>query len=135
MPGAPVRRAGDPPPIVTSSTTSSGPSRHKWTLWQPAHPCRVGGARPWREPRSHRAIDAARPLRVRTTDSRHDFPIAPNLLDRDFTAGKPDQIWLADITYIETDQGWRDLAAAMDLYSRGMGLDRGGRVVSIAWGL
>ena len=71
---------------------------------------------------------------MRTTDSRHDFPIAPNLLDRDFTAAKPNQIWLADITYIETDQGWLYLAAVMDLYSRGMGFDRGSRIVSRAWG-
>jgi putative transposase len=60
----------------------------------------------------------ARPHRVRTTDSHHDFPIAPNLLDRNFTAAAPNRIWLADITYIETDQGWLYLAAVMDLYSR-----------------
>ncbi|MBP2431547.1 putative transposase [Bradyrhizobium japonicum] len=60
----------------------------------------------------------ARPRRVRTTDSRHDLPIAPNLLDRNFIATAPNQIWLADITYIETDQGWLYLAAVMDLYSR-----------------
>ncbi|HET7090169.1 MAG TPA: IS3 family transposase [Anaerolineae bacterium] len=60
----------------------------------------------------------ARPRRVRTTDSRHDLPIAPNLLDRDFTATAPNRIWLADITYIETDQGWLYLAAILDLYSR-----------------
>jgi len=60
----------------------------------------------------------ARPRRVRTTDSRHDFPIAPNLLDRNFVATAPNRIWLADITYIETDQGWLYLAAVMDLYSR-----------------
>ena len=60
----------------------------------------------------------ARPRRVRTTDSRHDLPIAPNLLDRSFTATAPNQVWLADITYIETDQGWLYLAAVMDLYSR-----------------
>jgi putative transposase len=59
-----------------------------------------------------------RPRRVRTTDSRHDLPIAPNLLDRNFIATAPNQIWLADITYIETDQGWLYLAAVMDLYSR-----------------
>jgi putative transposase len=41
----------------------------------------------------------ARPRRVRTTDSRHDFPIAPNLLERNFTAAEPNRIWLADITY------------------------------------
>jgi putative transposase len=64
-----------------------------------------------------RAIMAP-PRRVRTTDSRHDFPIAPNLLDRNFTATAPNRIWLADITYIETDQGWLYLATVMDLYSR-----------------
>ncbi|WP_442895933.1 IS3 family transposase [Bradyrhizobium sp. AZCC 2289] len=60
----------------------------------------------------------ARPRRVRTTDSRHDFPIAPNLLERNFTAAAPNRIWLADITYVETDQGWLYLATVMDLYSR-----------------
>jgi len=60
----------------------------------------------------------ARPRRVRTTDSRHDLPIAPNLLNRNFGADAPNRIWLADITYIETDQGWLYLATVMDLYSR-----------------
>src|SRR5258707_12837259 len=60
----------------------------------------------------------ARPRRVRTTDSRHDFPIAPNLLERNFIAAAPNRIWLADITYVETDQGWLYLATVMDLYSR-----------------
>jgi transposase InsO family protein len=60
----------------------------------------------------------ARPRRVRTTDSSHDFPIAPNLLERHFTAVAPNRIWLADITYVETDQGWLYLATVMDLYSR-----------------
>ena len=68
----------------------------------------------------HHGIRAimARPRRVRTTDSRHDLPIAPNLLDRNFTATAPNRIWLADITYIETDQGWLYLAVVMDLFSR-----------------
>jgi putative transposase len=60
----------------------------------------------------------ARPRRVRTTDSRHDFPIAPNLLERNFIATAPNRIWLADITYVETDQGWLYLATVLDLYSR-----------------
>jgi transposase InsO family protein len=42
----------------------------------------------------------------RTTDSRHDYPIAPNRLERHFTADRPDQIWLADISYIPTNEGW-----------------------------
>jgi putative transposase len=60
----------------------------------------------------------ARPRRVRTTDSRHDFPIAASLLERHFTAAAPNRIWLADITYVETDQGWLYLVTVMDLYSR-----------------
>lgn len=60
----------------------------------------------------------ARPYRVRTTDSRHGLPIAPNLLDRNFVAPAPNRVWLADITYVETDQGWLYLATVMDLYSR-----------------
>src|SRR4051812_13937206 len=60
----------------------------------------------------------ARPRWVRTTDSRHDLPIAPNLLDRTFVAAAPNRVWLADITYVETDQGWLYLAAVMDLFSR-----------------
>src|SRR3954468_19063520 len=60
----------------------------------------------------------AKPRRVRTTDSRHDFPIAANLIERNFTAVAPNRIWLADITYVETDQGWLYLATVMDLYSR-----------------
>jgi putative transposase len=64
-----------------------------------------------------RAI-TARPRRVWTTDSCHDFPIAPNLLDRNFVATAPNRIWLADITYVDTDEGWLYLATVLDLYSR-----------------
>jgi putative transposase len=60
----------------------------------------------------------ARPRRGRTTNSRHDFPIAPNLLECNFIAAAPNRIWLADITYVDTDQGWLYLATVMDLYSR-----------------
>lgn len=54
----------------------------------------------------------------RTTDSRHAFPIAPNLLARNFTAQAPNRVWLADITYIWTGEGWLYLAAVLDLYTR-----------------
>lgn len=60
----------------------------------------------------------ARPRRARTTDSRHDLPVAPNLLGRDFLAAAPNRIWLADITYVETGEGWLYLSTVMDLYSR-----------------
>jgi transposase InsO family protein len=64
-----------------------------------------------------RAIIAP-PRRVRTTDSRHKLPIAPNLIARDFTAAAPNRVWLTDITYIPTAEGWLYLAAIMDLCSR-----------------
>jgi putative transposase len=54
----------------------------------------------------------------RTTDSRHAFPIAPNLLGRAFTAVAPDRVWLADLTYIWTVEGWLYLAVVLDLYTR-----------------
>jgi putative transposase len=54
----------------------------------------------------------------RTTDSRHDLPVAPNLLDRHFVAERPDTVWLADISYLPTDEGWLYLAAIEDLATR-----------------
>src|SRR5277367_3110552 len=54
----------------------------------------------------------------RTTDARHGHQPAPNRLDRCFVAKQPDRKWVADITYIATDQGWLYLAAVMDLCSR-----------------
>ena len=60
----------------------------------------------------------ARPRWVCTTNSRHAFPVAPNLLNRQFTASRPNQVWLADLTYIPTGEGWLYLAAVMDLHTR-----------------
>ena len=54
----------------------------------------------------------------RTTDSRHDFPVAPNLLGRRFAAERPDAVWLADLSYRPTDEGWLYLAAIEDLATR-----------------
>jgi len=56
--------------------------------------------------------------RVRTTDSRHNRPVAPNRLQRDFSAGAPNEKWLGDILGIWTDEGWLYLAALLDTYSR-----------------
>ena len=53
-----------------------------------------------------------------TTDSKHPYPIAPNLLNRQFEAQAPNEKWVADITYIPTREGWLYLAAVLDLYSR-----------------
>ncbi len=59
-----------------------------------------------------------RRFRVKTTDSNHCHPIAPDLLDRDFTADGPNQAWVSDITFIKTEEGWLYLAVTMDLFSR-----------------
>ena len=56
--------------------------------------------------------------RVQTTDSNHDQPIAPNRLAQAPKATGPNQLWVADITYIQTKEGWLYLAAILDLYSR-----------------
>jgi putative transposase len=53
-----------------------------------------------------------------TTNSKHSHPVAPNLLQRNFDADRPDQKWLADITGIPTREGWLYLAAILDLYSK-----------------
>jgi putative transposase len=59
-----------------------------------------------------------RRFRIATTDSRHDLPIAPNLLNRNFTPTAPNQAWAGDITYIATEEGWLFLAVVIDLFSR-----------------
>lgn len=53
-----------------------------------------------------------------TTDSKHNLPVAANLLNRDFSTTAPNQKWVSDITYIWTDEGWLYLATVIDLYSR-----------------
>ena len=53
-----------------------------------------------------------------TTNSKHNYPVAPNLLNRRFEIDTPNRVWVADITYIRIFEGWLYLAAVMDLYSR-----------------
>jgi transposase InsO family protein len=59
-----------------------------------------------------------RRYRVCTTDSKHSLPVAENLLKQNFVADRPDQVWLADITYIPTAEGWLYLAVILDLFTR-----------------
>lgn len=63
-----------------------------------------------------------RPKRTRanrsTTDSKHNLPIAENVLDRGFKTEQPNEVWVSDITYIETHEGWLYLTTFLDLYSR-----------------
>jgi len=64
-------------------------------------------------------LRARQPRRFkRTTDSLHAFPVAPNLLDQDFTASGPNEKWGADLSYIWTQEGWLYLAVVIDLYAR-----------------
>lgn len=53
-----------------------------------------------------------------TTNSKHSLPVAPNLLQQDFTAQAPYEKWVGDITYIPTGEGWLYLATVIDLFSR-----------------
>ncbi len=52
-----------------------------------------------------------------TTDSRHHLPIAPNLLDQQFAVSAPNRVWVTDITYVATDEGWLYLAGIKDLFN------------------
>jgi putative transposase len=53
-----------------------------------------------------------------TTDSKHNLPVAPNLLNREFKVDEPDKAYVSDITYIWTSEGWLYLAVVLDLFSR-----------------
>ncbi|CQR70511.1 Mobile element protein [Sporomusa ovata] len=52
-----------------------------------------------------------------TTNSNHNYPVAENILNRNFTVTAPCSAWVCDITYVATGEGWLYLAAVMDLYS------------------
>ena len=57
-------------------------------------------------------------FKVITTNSKHAEPVAENRVDQNFTATKPNEIWLSDLTYVGTDEGWLYLVTVMDMYSR-----------------
>jgi putative transposase len=83
-----------------------------------ARGCRTSRKRVARLMRA-RTLAARRRRRFRvTTQSRHPFPIAPNVLARQFERSTPDQAWVTDITYIPTGEGWLYLAVILDLCSR-----------------
>jgi transposase InsO family protein len=66
-----------------------------------------------------RGLHARRRRRFqRTTDSNHAFPVAANVLDRRFSVERPNLVWVGDITYIATREGWLYLAVILDLFSR-----------------
>jgi putative transposase len=63
------------------------------------------------------SIKHRRKFRI-TTDSKHNLPVAPNLLKRNFQVDRPDTVWCSDITYLWTMEGWLYLAVVIDLYLR-----------------
>ena len=74
-----------------------------------------------------------------TTDSKHNYPVAPNILDREFYATKPGEVWVSDLTYVRTKNGWLYLTVIIDLYDRkviGWSMSKGlsaGETVIPAW--
>jgi transposase InsO family protein len=73
------------------------------------------------------AAKRRRLFKAQTTDSKHTYPVAPNLLNRQFTADRPNEKWLTDITCIPTKEGWLYLATVLDVCSRrvvGWAMDR-----------
>ncbi len=79
---------------------------------------RVGKERVRRLMKKHGIRARCKRKFVVTTDSKHHLPIAPDLVQRNFTMTTPNQVWTGDITYIATDEGWLYLAAVVDLFSR-----------------
>jgi len=79
---------------------------------------RVGRKRVARLMREKNLAARARRRFRATTDSKHSFPIAPNVLERDFTTSAPNEAWVTDITFLWTAQGWLYLAVILDLFSR-----------------
>ncbi len=94
-----------------------GSPRMHAALRAEGHPCSRGRVERLMRRHRIRAL-AGRRFRPCTTDSRHYLPIAPNLLAQHFVATTPNRIWLADITYIATGEGWLYLAAVLDLATR-----------------
>lgn len=79
---------------------------------------RVGEKRVARLMRDGKIVGVRKRRFRRTTDSAHASPIAPNILDRNFRAVRPNEAWVGDVTYIATGQGWSYLAVLLDLHSR-----------------
>lgn len=119
----PSRRAGENHALLAQIHRVYGASKGRFgsplvhqTLRQQGHP--VGRHRVARLMRQA-GLRARRARRFRpTTDSRHTQSIAPHVLQRDFHTDRPGEKWVADITYIPTQQGWLYLAVILDLYAR-----------------
>jgi putative transposase len=99
-----------------SRQTYGSPRVHRQLQGQGVRCCRNTVAKLMRDngicsKRRHRFV-------VQTTDANHDHPVAPNHLNQQFDQPDPDRVWVSDITYVPTDEGWLYLAAVLDLCSR-----------------
>lgn len=94
-----------------------GSPRMHAALRAQGHRCSRGRVERLMRHHRNRAL-AGRRHRPYTTDSRHHLAVAPNLLAQRFEAPAPNRVWLADITYIATGEGWLDLAAVLDRATR-----------------
>jgi putative transposase len=83
-----------------------------------AHGIRVSKKRVERLMRENGLVGRQKSRFVNTTDSRHEHPIAPNVLDRHFDMDAANRAWVGDVTYIPTAEGWLYLAVLLDLFSR-----------------
>jgi len=122
---APSARAVEQAPIVTAIRRAQTRHRGRYGRRRMTTEVRAVLGRPINEKRIGRLMREhdlhsrkRRRFRVVTTDSNHTYPVAPNVVGRDFAATAPNQKWLADLTYIPTDEGWLYLALVLDLFSR-----------------
>ena len=90
-----------------------GPRRLSKHLHQKGH--NIGRVRVERLMRENHMVSKTVKKFKATTNSNHDYPVAPNLLNRDFKVAHPNTVWASDITYVATGEGWLYLAAVMDL--------------------
>lgn len=102
--------------VHQASRQTYGSPRVCHELREQGHRCGVN--RIARLMRQHQISAQIKRRFVTTTDSKHEMPVAENLLKQDFTAKEPDQRWVCDFTYLWTGQGWMYLAVVLDLYSR-----------------
>jgi putative transposase len=82
------------------------------------HGYRVSRPRVARLMRANYLFTRRRRKFIFTTDSNHNYPIAPNILNQDFTVDRENQVWVSDMTYIQTKQGWVYLTVIIDLFHR-----------------
>lgn len=102
--------------IFEDSFESYGSPRIKVELLKYGH--RVSRPRVARIMKANRLFARRRRKFIFTTDSNHNYPIAPNILNQDFTVDRENQVWVSDITYVLTKEGWVYLTVIIDLFNR-----------------